>query len=207
MPRHVVLLGDSIFDNASYVPEGRAVIDFLRKQLPDDQVTLSAVDGACVCDVYAQPEKLPESTTDLVLSIGGNDALCAAGDLFTSEEATLGVSMERLAGKIEGFAQEYMDLLIHLRLLEKRLTVCTVYDAIPGLKKGEKAGLASFNDIITRTAFRFGCQLIDLRLVCDQAEDYSEVSPIEPSAQGGEKIATAIAEAVNSEARARRVIV
>jgi hypothetical protein len=37
---------------------------------------------------------------------------------------------------------------------------------------------------------------IDLRFTCDQSGDYSAVSPIEPSAAGGTKIARVIAEVV-----------
>jgi hypothetical protein len=43
---HVVLLGDSIFDNATYVPGELPVIDQLRQNLPKGwQATLAAVDG------------------------------------------------------------------------------------------------------------------------------------------------------------------
>ena len=51
-------------------------------------------------------------------------------------------------------------------------------------------GLTLFNDVIGREAFARGLPLIDLRLVCDQAEDYA--NPIEPSVRGGEKISMAI---------------
>jgi len=47
-----------------------------------------------------------------------------------------------------------------------------------------------FNDCIIRAAFVHGLPLLDLRFVCTEAEDYA--NPIEPSAQGGEKIAAAI---------------
>ena len=40
-------------------------------------------------------------------------------------------------------------------------------------------------------AFTRGLPLVDLRLICDQDEDYA--NPIEPSVRGGEKIAAAIA--------------
>ena len=44
--KHVVLLGDSIFDNASYVPGQPPVIEQLRSQLPPSwAATLLAVDG------------------------------------------------------------------------------------------------------------------------------------------------------------------
>ena len=52
---HVVLLGDSIFDNAAYVPGGPAVIEHLRKELPPGwKGTLVARDGAVTDDVPRQ---------------------------------------------------------------------------------------------------------------------------------------------------------
>jgi hypothetical protein len=45
---HIVLLGDSIFDNAAYVPGEPPVIEQLRAHLPKNwQATLLAVDGVC----------------------------------------------------------------------------------------------------------------------------------------------------------------
>ena len=58
------------------------------------------------------------------------------------------------------------------------------------------AGLALYNDVSTRGAFAHGLPLVDLRLICSEPGDYA--NPIEPSAQGGEKIAAAIARLVES---------
>lgn len=207
MSGHVVLLGDSIFDNASYVAGGTSVIEHLQRRLPSGgRATLLAVDGACVTNVYRQIDLLPADATHLVLSIGGNDALISATDLFTEEPCPMAEALDRVATVVRGFAQEHEDLLVHLKQREKSLTVCTIYDAIPGLSSAERAGLAVFNDAITRNVFRLGLSLIDLRLVCDHPQDYADISPIEPSAQGGEKIARAIADAILQIGRPRRVI-
>ena len=48
--------------------------------------------------------------------------------------------------------------------------------------------------MILRAAFAQGLPVIDLRLVCNEDADYA--NPIEPSAHGGEKIATVIARLV-----------
>jgi hypothetical protein len=56
------------------------------------------------------------------------------------------------------------------------------------------AGLTVFDDCIVRAAFARGLPLLDLRLTCAEEGDYA--NSIEPSAQGGEKIARAIAELV-----------
>src|SRR5688572_19301318 len=79
---HVILLGDSIFDNARYVPGRPAVIEQLRQELPQDwQATLLAVDGHVVADVERQLKRLPTDATHLVVSVGGNDALGESGIL------------------------------------------------------------------------------------------------------------------------------
>ena len=74
--------------------------------------------------------------------------------------------------------------------------MCTIYDAIPTLEVASRGGLVGFNDVISRAAFAARLPLIDLRLVCDHRDDYSPLSPIEPSVVGGAKIATAIVAAV-----------
>ena len=75
-PRHIVLLGDSIFDNAAYVAGGPDVVAQLRPLLPDGcRATLLAVDGAVVAGVERQIAALPSDASLLVMSAGGNDAL------------------------------------------------------------------------------------------------------------------------------------
>ena len=57
---HVVLLGDSIFDNQAYVGSGPDVVAQLREALPAGwAATLCAVDGAMTLDVESQLETLP----------------------------------------------------------------------------------------------------------------------------------------------------
>src|SRR5216110_2258024 len=56
---HVVLLGDSIFDNASYVPGGPAVVEQLRGKVQRGwRATLLAVDGAVCGSVGSQLRRL-----------------------------------------------------------------------------------------------------------------------------------------------------
>src|SRR5260370_25012708 len=52
-------------------------------------------------------------------------------------------------------------------------TVCTIYDAIPGLGHAERAGLALFNDVILHSAVEVLAPVIALSIVCDHAHDYS----------------------------------
>jgi hypothetical protein len=95
-------------------------------------------------------------------------------------------------------------MLQALSAVGKSTAVCTVYDAIPGLGDAERVALAGFNELILREAILAGLPVIDLRLVCDRASDYSHVSPIEPSALGGAKIVRSIAEVVTTHDFDRR---
>src|SRR3954470_24212641 len=69
---HVVLLGDSVFDNKAYVAGGPDVIAQLRARLPAGwRASLGAVDGAVTADVTRQLGRVPQEATHLVVSVGG----------------------------------------------------------------------------------------------------------------------------------------
>lgn len=195
-PGHVVLLGDSIFDNASYVPGQPPVVEQLREALPSGwEATLLAVDGHVTSDVARQLIGLPDGATHLVISTGGNDALGESG-ILGQRVRTVGEALHEVHEVYREFDQRYRQMLEAVARLRRAMAVCTVYDAIPGLGPAERTALGGFNEVILRAAFDSGLPVIDLRLVCDQRADYSPLSPIEPSSAGGAKIAQAIAELV-----------
>lgn len=205
---HVVLLGDSIFDNARYVPDRPPVIEQLRQALPRGwSASLLAVDGHITEDVVNQLNDLPADATCLVVSAGGNDALGESG-ILREAACTVGEALGLIQEVRTRFRQSYRAMLQGLAAVGKPTAVCTVYDAIPGLGPAEQAALAGFNEIILREAFMAAIPVIDLRLVCDRSADYSHVSPIEPSMVGGAKIARVIAEmATTHDFRQRRSMI
>jgi hypothetical protein len=195
---HAVMIGDSIFDNGAYVePSQPDVIQQVRAMLPQGwRATLRAVDGATTRDVEGQLQGLPADATNLVISVGGNDALHGAHVLLESARSVAD-ALGKLAAVRERFEFEYRAMLD--TILERGLptAICTIYDGYVGMEEQQRinvAALAIFNDVIIREAFARGLALIDLRIICTAPEDYS--NPIEPSANGGEKIAAAIVGAV-----------
>ena len=203
---HAVLLGDSIFDNARYVPDRSPVVEQVRKSLPSDwRVTLLAVDGHVTDDVEIQLRSLPTDATLLVVSAGGNDALGESSIILSEAASTVGEALCLFHEVRTRFRNSYRSMLNALAKAEKPTAVCTIYDAIPGLGEAERTALAGFNEIILREAFAAGLPVIDLRLVCDQADDYSQVSSIEPSVSGGSKIARAIARMATNHDFGRRM--
>ena len=107
----------------------------------------------------------------------------------------------------DDFSAEYRGMLRGVRSVAVPLAVCTIYDSIPGLRPPESAGLSVFNDVITKHVIAAGATLIDLRLICDESTDYAPISPIEPSAAGGGKIAQAIHTALFNPDNGCRVVV
>lgn len=194
---HLVLLGDSIFDNARYVPDRPPVIEQVRRSLPTGwRATLLAVDGHVTSDVERQLSRLPADATHLVVSVGGNDALGESG-ILREAVGSVGEAMTLLHQTLVQFGGEYRGMLQKVLAQTKPTTVCTVYDSVPGLEQEARTALGAFNEVILRAAFQAGLPVIDLRLVCTQPSDYSPLSPIEPSVTGGAKIARTIAEVMS----------
>jgi hypothetical protein len=189
---HVVLLGDSIFDNASYVPGDLPVIEQLRRQLPDRwQATLLAIDGDVTRGVSSQLTSLPTDSTHLVVSAGGNDALSQSHILQEPARSVAGV-LNRFATIREQFRRDYRQMIQSVLHCRRKAAVCTIYDSVPGLDQMSVTALSLYNDIILKEAFNAALPVIDLRMVCVKSSDYSVISPIEPSAEGGAKIVKAI---------------
>jgi hypothetical protein len=203
---HVVLLGDSIFDNAAYVSGGPDVITQLRQELPGWQCSLLAIDGDVVAGVAHQLRGLPTDATHLVVSAGGNDALGYA-PLLQERPGSVAEALLMLGAARDEFDAGYRAMLPAVLAQGLPTAVCTIYDTPPSEPNQEviKAALSLFNDSITRAAFSSGVPVIDLRLICNEDADYA--NPIEPSSHGGRKIARAIATLVRAERRGPHSVV
>lgn len=191
--KHVILLGDSIFDNAAYVSSGPDVVRQLRAVLPDGwRATLCAIDGNRTTNVQRQLERVPSDADFLVVSVGGNDAIDSS-DVLTYSAQTVAEAMAHLATKADQFEYNYQAMLKVVLARKLPTTLCTVYYPRfpePAFQRVAVTALTVFNDCIIRAAFAHGLPLLDLRLICNEDTDFA--NPIEPSVQGGAKIAAAI---------------
>ena len=195
--KHVVLLGDSIFDNAAYVGNAPDVVRQVGQRLPHgSKATLRAVDGGTTEDVREQLRHLPADATHLIVSAGGNDALGYIDFLGASAKSTAEalLGLADIAAEFEG---KYRDMLAEVLAYGLPTAICTIYYPRfpePDLQEIAITGLTVFNDCIIRAAFTHSLPLLDLRLICTEEGDYAD--PIELSAQGGEKIANALVDLV-----------
>lgn len=194
---HLVLRGDSIFDNGSYTRGGPDVITQVRRHLPAEwKATLLAQDGAVTHNIPAQLARLPLDATHLVLSVGGNDALRQSGILDMSARSS-GQVLDMLAEIVREFESDYVQAVDACLAARIPLAICTIYNGnFPdaGYQRRASTALALFNDAILRTAVARQLQVIELRQIVNQPRDYA--NPIEPSSIGGDKLALAISHLV-----------
>ena len=206
---HIVLLGDSILDNGAYVGRGQAAIDHLRRLLPSGwQATLLAVDGSITTGVERQLARLPAGATHLVISVGGNDAL-GYMDILQEDAESAAEVIGRLADIQDQFAERYAAMLEGVLTRGLPAALCTIYNPnFPDdtLQRLATTAASVFNDVFLGAAFAHGLPVLDLRLIFDEAADYANA--IEPSSQGGQKIARTIVQVVQEHdfAKARSAI-
>jgi len=208
--KHIVLLGDSIFDNSSYVKPGELdVPNQLRSLVGSDyKVTNLAVDGDVTSDMNNQLKNLPADTTHLFVSVGGNDGL-GHFKIFDQPVETIGEALQKMYLIGEGFKSEYTSMVDQVLSYDLPTVFCSIYyprfDAMSlsrvehymstksnGADRQQQLMAAEtiFNDIITYEVFKRKLPLIDLRVLCDEDKDFA--NPIEPSCIGGLKIAKVI---------------
>ena len=190
---HLILLGDSILDNAAYTEGGPDVVTQVRPLLPKPwKASLLAVDGSTTNDVPAQVARLPQDATHIVLSVGGNDALVQL-DVLDKPVSSVAEALGALAEVIADFEAHYRVAVAACMATRTSLAVCTIYNGCfddLSFQRLASTTLMLFNDAIIRVAAEYGLPVIELRSVCVQEEDYA--NPIEPSSVGGEKIAQLI---------------
>lgn len=193
--RHIILAGDSVFDNDGYVPGEPGLIEQMRQSIPPDwSCTKVAVDGDCIAHVKDQIENLPTNATDLVVSVGGNDVRHYSGLLSSVSEAEN--LIELLRQPLIDFRAAYDEMLSLLEETRLRTHVCTIYTAIPFedavWRQFAPLAIGKFNEVIADAANLRQIRCFRLDTVCVEIGDFSSVSPIEPSCQGGQKIVEAI---------------
>jgi hypothetical protein len=207
MPRHVVLLGDSIFDNASYTRGEPDVVTHLRDLLPAPwKATLSAVDGATTTGLGRQIARIPADVSHLVVSVGGNDAL-GNSDLLRTRVSSTTEALRLFDARVSAFEADYRRALAPVLALGRDTTLCTVYNGDLDAQEASiaRVALGMFNDAIVRIAVEHRLKLIELRQVCTERADYA--NPIEPSGRGGRKIAEAIARAIGASGGSHGAVV
>ena len=173
----ILLLGDSMLANHSYVEKGHSIKDYIEEIFPKDRVFMLAKNNSTIQDVFHQLDKIPfdldKSTTYIFLSAGGNDLLNAEPDL---NSRTLNQIFDKYTILVDS---------IITRLPNAKLYALTLYTP---QDQPDHPYISIWNQKLKKLLpFR---NIIDTSLLINSKKDL--VYNIEPSANGGKKIATAI---------------
>ena len=155
MSKKILLLGDSIIDNKSYVLDGELDVTAHLKKLysdqPDVTITNNAVDGVTMYNIEYNhlDTKDVEEASNIIVSIGGNDLLHNISFLQTTSELSkvmgkdariekwgvreLNPSRNRVFEEtyfeiIKPFKKQYETIVANLSSHRANLLLCTVYE-------------------------------------------------------------------------------
>ena len=201
----LVLLGDSTIDNKVYVQTGELSVKEHLDNLVDYEVLQIALDGAITDDVINnQIDMIPDDTSHILLSVGGNDLLQEIDFLYQDFKYTPKRVFETVIGLLSPIADNYETIVKQLSTNRAKLLCATVYEGnlvgsveFDSISYSSKAMVSLLNDSIFRICDEHKLETLDLRNIFVSPEDYA--NPIEPSHQGGLKFARRITDWVGME--------
>ena len=179
---NIVLIGDSVLNNANYVPSEKSVVDILKTKT--QKVFNFAKDGATISDCYGQLDKIPTdlNTTDtyVFISAGGNDILNKRGQLDNSE--------------IRKLFNNYMDFIkaLRVKLGSAKINIFNLYLPSNPRYNTYKSSIEEWNQLITENSSKIGemYNIINVDTLLTTPDDF--VYDIEPSEIASQKIANVI---------------
>ena len=179
---NIVLIGDSILNNANYVPSGKSVFDIIKTRT--NNILNVAKDGATIIDLYEQLDKIPvelnKSETYLFISIGGNDILNKRVTLDSVEVTKL--------------FNNYMEFLkaLRIKLGNTKINIMNLYLPSNPRYQSYKSSIDQWNKLIDINSNKIGemYNVIGLNNLLTSPQDF--VYDIEPSESASEKIANLI---------------
>jgi len=179
----IVLLGDSMIANNSYVKSGHSIQDMIEQIFPKDQVLMLAKNNSTIHNVFYQVDKIPfeldNPNTYIFLSAGGNDLLNSP-----SLNSTL----------LNEIFDKYTLLVntIITRLPNAKLYLLTLYST---QDEQLKPYLTIWNKKLKHLmSYQNKSNIIDTSIFINNENDL--IYNIEPSETGGQKIANAILQRV-----------
>ena len=186
----LVLLGDSILKNNSYMDYNEKSVEHLLKEKSNNNCYNYAQDGAIIIDCYDQLDKIPETLnnkqTTIYLSVGGNDIINHYIERLqnTKDTHVLNTMFETYTELVKSIqARMYLSKIVLLDIY---------YPSEPYYKKYYRI-INKWNNKIYDFAANpknkiYG--VLKVSKILNKQSDF--VFDIEPSATGGEKIVSLI---------------
>jgi hypothetical protein len=183
----IVLLGDSILKNNSYVANGHSIEEILREKKGDNLHCL-ALNNSTIVDVYSQIDSIPlelnNENTTIFLSSGGNDILLQYVDKHDSVVSDLHVL------NVIFISYKKMVKSIQTKMNKTKIVLIDIYYPTSNQFSQYKPIVQEWNKMQEKYALEKSYGLLQISKRVTSSDDFT-VS-IEPSEKGGEKIAQSI---------------
>ena len=183
----IVLLGDSILKNNSYVKNGQSIEDILREKKGDNLYCL-ALNNSTVVDVYSQIDSIPielnNENTTVFLSSGGNDILSQYVDKHDSDVSDSNVL------NVIFIAYKKMVKSLLVKMNKVKIVLIDIYYPTSNQFSQYKPIVQEWNKMLEKYAREKSYGLIQISKSVTASDDFT--LSIEPSEKGGEKIAHSI---------------
>ena len=189
--RHVVLLGDALLEADISIDKTPGKFEDALLPGTRDQWKISVVTAAEI-ERAGSALVLPADATHAIIFIEGNHAIEESG-LLHSRSDTYGQKLEQLSLAADEFEHTLARLIHVAQAARLVIMVCTMFQPNhkdPVRQRTACAALAVFNDRVTKRAAEARVSLIDLRLICNEPEDYDK--PTQLSQSGLQKAANVI---------------
>ena len=189
--RHVVLLGDALLE--AYISIDKTPGKFEEALVPGtrNQWKISVVSAAEV-ERAGTARVLPGDATHAIIFIEGNHAIEQSGLLYSRADAHA-QTLEQLSLAADEFERTLARLIHVAQAARLVIMVCTMFQPNykdPARQRTACAALAVFNDRVIKRAAEARVSLIDLRLICNEPEDYDK--PTQLSKSGLQKAANVV---------------
>jgi lysophospholipase L1-like esterase len=182
----IVLLGDSILKNNSYVSNGKAVDDLL-KERNNEKIYSFAENNSKIIDIYSQIDKIPielnNESTYIFLSAGGNDIL----SFYLDQQGDI-TDMNALNPMFSAYKKLVKS--IQTRMDKATLFLLDIYYPENMTYKQFHPIITEWNKKIYDYADKNNHNVLKISDDLIQSTDFT--MGIEPSSTGGEKIANLI---------------
>ena len=183
----IVLLGDSILKNNSYVKNGLSIEDILREKKGDNLHCL-ALNHSTVVDVYSQIDnislELNNENTIIFLSSGGNDILSQYVDKHDSDVSDTHVL------NVIFIAYKKMVKSLQTKMNKAKIVLIDIYYPHSNQFSQYNPIVKEWNNLLEKYAREKSYGLIQISKNVTASDDFT--LSIEPSEKGGEKIAHSI---------------
>ena len=191
----IILLGDSILNNRSYVAPGDSVEELLKKRTTDIIYNF-AQDDASIQNVFQQlnqiPEHLNNHNTTIFLSLGGNDIIHY---FIKNNNHDLNLQNNSVLQSIF-IKYEVLVQMIRKKMNKSRLFLLDIYYPTNNSFQMYKPILQEWNRLLEKTynINNNNNHILKISQDLNQHQDFTD--NIEPSKIGGEKIANLILQSI-----------